>query len=71
MGKLMWVCNKTIHNVLKAACLKAMVRKERPHLSIKLRQRRPNFAHKYKDWTGPELFGQIRQKSTRLGQMDG
>jgi hypothetical protein len=47
---LFYLC-QTIHNVLKAACLKAMVRKERPCLSIKLRQRKLNFAHKYKNWT--------------------
>jgi hypothetical protein len=70
---LTYLC-QTIHNVLKAACLKAMVRKERPCLSIKLRQRKLNFAHKYKNWTVEDWTRVIwsdKTKSTRLGQMDG
>jgi hypothetical protein len=66
---LFYLC-QTIHNVLKAACLKAMVRKERPHLSIKLRQRRLNFAHKYKVWI-VEVWTRViwsdKTKSNKIG----
>jgi hypothetical protein len=66
---LFYLC-QTIHNVLKAACLKAMVRKERPRLSINLRQRRLNFAYKYKDWTVENWTRAIwsdKTKSNKIG----
>jgi hypothetical protein len=66
---LFYLC-QTIHNVLKAACLKAMVRKEWPRLSINLRQRRLNFAYKYKDWTVEDWTRAIwsdKTKSNKIG----
>jgi hypothetical protein len=66
---LLYLC-QTIHNVLKTACLKAMVRKERPCLSINLRQRRLNFTHKYKDWKVEDWTRVIwsdKTKSNKIG----
>jgi hypothetical protein len=65
---LFYLC-QTIHNVLKAACLKAMVRKERPCLYIKLRQRRLNFAHKYKDWTMEDWTRVIWSDETKINKI--
>ena len=42
---------QTVCNVLKAASLKAVVKKKKPLLSTKHRKRRLDFALKYKDWT--------------------
>jgi hypothetical protein len=47
-----------------------MVRKERPRLSINLRQRRLNFAYKYKDWTVEDWTRAIwsdKTKSNKIG----
>jgi hypothetical protein len=65
---LFYLC-QTIHNGLKAACLKAMVRKERPHLSIKLRQRRLNFSYKYKDWTVEDWTRVIWSDKTKINKI--
>jgi hypothetical protein len=47
-----------------------MNRTERPRLSINLRQRRLNFAHKYKDWTVEDWTRVIwsdKTKSNKIG----
>jgi hypothetical protein len=46
-----------------------MVRKERPRLSIKLRQRRLNFAHKYKDWTVEDWTRVIWSDKTKINKI--
>ena len=45
------ISSQTARNVLKAASLKAVVKKKKPLLSVKHRKRRLDFALKYKDWT--------------------
>ena len=42
---------QTACNVLKAASLKAVVKKKKPLLLVKHRKRRLDFALKYKNWT--------------------
>jgi hypothetical protein len=46
-----------------------MVRKERPHLFIKLRQRRLNFVHKYKDWTVEDWTRVIWSDKTKINKI--
>jgi hypothetical protein len=65
---LFYLC-QTIHNALKVACLKAMARKERPHLFIKLRKRRLNFVHKYKDWTVEDWTRVIWSDKTKINKI--
>jgi transposase len=57
---------QTICNVLKAASLKAVVKKKKPLLSIKHRQRRLNFALKYKNWTVEDWTRVICSDETRI-----
>jgi hypothetical protein len=65
---LSYLC-QAILNVLKAACLKAMVKKEWPLLSIKLRQRRLNIAFKYKDWTVEDWTRVIWSDKTKINDI--
>jgi hypothetical protein len=51
-----------------------MVKKAKPLFSIKLRQRRLDFALKHKNWTVEDCTRVIwsdKTKSTGLGQIDG
>jgi hypothetical protein len=65
---LSYLC-QAIHNVLKTVCLKVMVKKEWPLLSIKLRQRRQNFALKYKNWTVEDWTRVIWSDMTKINKI--
>jgi hypothetical protein len=65
---LSYLC-QAIYNALKAACLKAMFKKEWPLLSIMLRQRRLNFALKYTDWTVEDCTRVIWSDKTKVNKI--
>ena len=56
---------QTAWNVLKAASLKAMMKKKKPLLSIKYRKRTLDFAFKCKDWTVEDWTRVIWSKETK------
>ena len=60
---------QTTCNVLKAASLKAVVKKKKPLLSVKHRKRRLDFAFKYKDWTVEDWTRFIWSDKTKINRI--
>jgi hypothetical protein len=60
---------QTICNILNATSLKAVVKKKKPLLSIKHRQRRLNFALKYKNWTMEDWTRVIWSDETKINRI--
>ena len=60
---------QTVHNVLKAASLKAVVKKKKPLLSTKHRKRRLDFALKHKDWTMEDWTRVIWSDETKINRI--
>jgi hypothetical protein len=60
---------QTVYNVLKPASLKVVIKKKKPILSIKHRQRRLNFALKYKNWTVEDWTRVIWSDETKINRI--
>ena len=60
---------QTVRNVLKAASLKAVVKKKKPLLSAKHRKKRLDFALKYKDWTVEDWTRVIWSDETKINRI--
>lgn len=63
------ISSQTVCNVLKAASMKAVVKKKKPLLSIKHRRRRLAFALKHQNWTVEDWTRVIWSDETKINRI--
>jgi transposase len=63
------ITSQTVHNVLKSASLKAVVKKKKPLLSVRHRQHRLAFALKHQQWTIEDWTRVIWSDETKINRI--
>jgi hypothetical protein len=63
------ISSQTVHNVLKSASLKAVVKKKKPLLSVKHRNQRLSFALRYQNWTVEDWARVIWSDETKINRI--